>query len=106
MELLENSVTMSRIHRPHNVTSNQKEATLVRKLLYLATAALLAMLILVPVAIAQGTTQGKMEQTTKTQKTQPLPSSGGPGISSVLLPATALLVGSGALSYAVLRRKG
>jgi hypothetical protein len=39
---------------------------------------------------------------------QPLPKSGGPviGSLSVVLPAGALLLGSGVLAYAVLRRRG
>ena len=37
--------------------------------------------------------------------TAPLPASGGLGTTSVLLPAAALLVGSGILAYAVMRRR-
>ena len=37
--------------------------------------------------------------------TAPLPPSGGLGTTSVLLPAAALLVGSGILAYAVMRRR-
>ena len=80
-----------------------------KRVLYLAAAALVALLISVPVAMAQGTTAPKVETSVfmeKTmEKTQPLPSSGGPALSSVLLPATALLVGSGVIAYAVLRRR-
>jgi hypothetical protein len=47
------------------------------------------------VALAQGTTM--MEATGA-----PLPGSGGP---SILLPAAALLLGSGVLTYAILRRR-
>ena len=77
-----------------------------KRVLYLATAALVAMLILVPIAMAQEQTM-MMEQTIMTETTQPLPASGGMGISStsVLLPAAALLLGSGVLGYAVLRRR-
>jgi hypothetical protein len=72
----------------------------------LATAALVAVLILVPTAMAQST-QPMMEQTMMMETTQPLPKSGGPvlGSPSVLLPAAALLLGSGVLAFAVLRRR-
>ena len=77
-----------------------------KRLIYLATAALVAMLILVPTAMAQST-QPMMEQTMMMETTQPLPKSGGPvlGSPSVLLPAAALLLGSGVLAFAVLRRR-
>ena len=77
-----------------------------KRVLYLAVAALVALLILAPGAMAQGT-QPKLIETVqqKIEATQPLPSSGGPVVSSVALPATALLVGSGVLAYAVLRRR-
>ena len=77
-----------------------------KRVIYLATAALVAMLILVPVAMAQEQTM-MMEETMMMETTQPLPASGGMGISStsVLLPAAALLLGSGVLGYAVLRRR-
>ncbi|MDQ3910344.1 MAG: hypothetical protein M3305_00865 [Actinomycetota bacterium] len=71
------------------------------RILYLATAALVAMLILVPTAFAQGTT----ERTISTESTQALPSSGGPAVVSLLVPAAALLGGSSVLAYAVLRRR-
>jgi hypothetical protein len=78
----------------------------VKRVIYLATAALVAMLILVPVAMAQEQTM-MMEETMMKETTQPLPKSGGPeiGSTSVLLPATALLLGSGVLAFAVLRRR-
>ena len=76
----------------------------------LATAALLAMLVLVPMALAQDTTV--MDGTTFVFPTPvvaagsptpgSIPPSGGPAI---LLPAAALLVGSGILTYAILRRR-
>ena len=77
-----------------------------KKLVYLATAALVAMLILVPTAMAQEQTM-MMEETMMMETTQPLPKSGGPviGSPSVLLPAAALLLGSGVLAFAVLRRR-
>ena len=74
----------------------------------MATAALVAMLILVPVAMAQEDTMMMMtEETMMMETTQPLPKSGGPAIgsTSVLLPAAALLLGSGVLAFAVLRRR-
>ena len=46
-----------------------------------------------------------MEQTMTMEKTMPLPKSGGPAVGSVLLPASALLLGSGVLAYTVLRRR-
>jgi hypothetical protein len=77
----------------------------VKRVIYLATAALVAMLILVPTAMAQQTMM--MEETMMKETTQPLPASGGPviGSTSVLLPAAALLLGSGVLAFAVLRRR-
>ena len=81
-----------------------------KRLIYLATAALVAMLILVPSAMAQEDEMEKemmVEQTMMMETTQPLPKSGGPAIgsASVVLPAAALLVGGGILGYAVLRRR-
>ena len=96
-----------------------------KRAILLATVALLAMLVLVPMAMAQDTTMMMgttmmMEQTggqmmggttmmmemTGTGAGQQtggdLPTSGGPAI---LLPAAALLVGSGILTYAILRRR-
>jgi len=74
----------------------------VKRVLYLAAAALVAMLILVPTAMAQEQTV-MVEQTMKMEKD--LPASGGPAVSSIVLPAAALLVGSGVLAFAVLRRR-
>ena len=85
-----------------------------KRLLYLAMAALVAMLILVPVALAQEATlpkTGGQEQTAVIEQEitveKDLPPSGGPaiGLGAVLLPAVALLVGGGVLGYAVLRRR-
>jgi hypothetical protein len=76
----------------------------VKRLLYLAMVALVAMLILVPTAVAQEqTVEVKQEMTVE----KDLPPSGGPaiGLGAVLLPAVALLVGGGVLGYAVLRRR-
>ena len=80
----------------------KKERTLVKRLIYLATAALVAMLILVPAAMAQEMT---VEQETTTQMEKDLPKSGGVPVGSILLPAAALLVGGGVLGYAVPRRR-
>ena len=70
-----------------------------KKLVLLVTAALVAMLILVPSAMAQDTLPASGGQTA-----EPLPASGGVA-PSVLLPAAALLVGAGVLGYAVVRRR-
>lgn len=76
-----------------------------KRVILLATAALVAMLILVPAAMAQDTMR---EMTTKTETTtmmnDNLPQSGGPS-PAVLFPAAALVVGSGVLAFAVLRRR-
>ena len=71
-----------------------------KRAIFLATAALLVMLVLAPVALAQDTVmqEGTMLAGTVGQ----IPPSGGPAI---LLPAAALLLGSGILTYAVLRRR-
>ncbi len=87
-----------------------------KRVLYLAVAALVAMLILVPAAMAQESTLPKtggqeqtivVEQEMQMEGTAPLPKSGGPaiGFSAVALPALALLLGGGVLGYAVLRRR-
>jgi len=72
-----------------------------KRAIFLAVAALLAMLVLVPMAWAQGTT---MMATTMMAGGEAggIPESGGPAI---LLPAAALLLGSGILTYAILRRR-
>jgi hypothetical protein len=66
-----------------------------KRAIFLATVALLAMLVLAPVALAQETT---MVDT----RGGGLPRTGG---STILLPAAALLLGSGVLAYATLRRR-
>ena len=81
-----------------------------KRAIFLATAALLAMLILAPMALAQdstvidGTTfMFSGERTMVDGSPAPnIPESGGPAI---LLPAAALLLGSGILTYAILRRR-
>jgi hypothetical protein len=70
-----------------------------KRVIFLAMVALLAMLILVPMAVAQDTT---MMQTVAGSPAPGIPPSGGPAI---LLPAAALLLGSGILTYAILRRR-
>ena len=80
----------------------KKERTLVKRLLYMVTAALVAMLILVPTAMAQDMTV-MQEETMMMEKD--LPKSGGVPVGSIVLPAAALLVGGGILGYAVLRRR-
>jgi len=81
----------------------------VKRVLYLVLAALVALMILVPTALAQDTMM-KVEETRVVEReaTMPLPPSGGPSVGTagaVLLPAAALLVGSGILVYAVVRRR-
>ncbi len=68
-----------------------------KKLLLLATAAFVAMLILAPTALGQATVETTREET--------LVTSGGFVSPSVLLPAAALLVGSGIVGYALVRRR-
>ena len=63
-----------------------------KRAIFLATLVLVLMLVLAPVALAQS----------PTPTPTPLPGSGGP---SILLPAAALLLGSGVLTYAILRRR-
>ena len=84
-----------------------------KRIILLAMVAFMAMLVLAPMAMAQDTTMmmgttmmmedSMMEMTGSGQMDEgDLPSSGGPAI---LLPAAALLVGSGILTYAILRRR-
>ena len=77
-----------------------------KRLLYLAMVALVAMLILVPTAAAQEQTI-EVQREVQMEGTAPLPPSGGPsiGFGAVALPALALLIGGGVLGYAVLRRR-
>jgi hypothetical protein len=69
-----------------------------KRAIFLVMAALLAMLILGPMAVAQTV----MEGTVVSPPPGEVPESGGPAI---LLPAAALLLGSGILTYAILRRR-
>jgi hypothetical protein len=61
-----------------------------KRAIFLAMLVLVFMLVLAPVALAQTPTPA------------PLPGTGG---SSIALPAAALLLGSGVLTYAILRRR-
>jgi hypothetical protein len=84
----------------------EEGGSLVKKLVLLATAALVAMLILVPTAMAQTDTDVVVERTIEMESTAPLPKSGGPlAPSALLLPAAALLLGSGVVVYAFVRRR-
>jgi len=71
-----------------------------KRAIFLATVAFVAMLILVPMAVAQDTTM--MGSTMGSAPTGNPPDTGG---LSILLPAAALLLGSGILTYAILRRR-
>jgi hypothetical protein len=77
----------------------QKEDRMKRAII-LATAAFLVMLIVAPVVLAQDETTPMGEETPAVGGR--LAPTGGPAI---LLPATALLLGSGVLTYAILRRR-
>ena len=74
-----------------------------KKAIFLATAALLAMLILVPMGVAQDTTMMTTATATPAADGPLVPASGGPAI--VLPTAALLLLGSGILTYAILRRR-
>jgi len=101
----------------------------VKRVAYLALAALVALTILAPAALAQDAVPGdddpylpepnavvvgsheELERIagqpvpSQPPASQPLPKTGGPSVVSAILPAAALLlVGSGVLAYAVLRR--
>jgi hypothetical protein len=73
-----------------------------KRVVYLVMVALVAMLILMPTAMAQEMTA---EQKIETTVEKDLPKSGGVPVGSILLPAAALLVGGGIVGYAVLRRR-
>jgi hypothetical protein len=74
----------------------------VKRVLYLTMVALVALLFLVPSAMAQ-----EMEAEVKQEYTveKDLPKSGGVGPAPLALPAAALLIGGGVLGYTVLRRR-
>ncbi len=74
-----------------------------KRVIYLVMVALVAMLILVPTAMAQETMM--MEKETTVTMEGDLPKSGGVLVGSIVLPAAALLVGGGIVGYAILRRR-
>jgi ABC-type cobalt transport system substrate-binding protein len=86
-----------------------------KRLICLIVVAVVALMLFVPTALAQEATKGEVkekaqqkvqETTTKIEQTvEGLPKSGGASLGSLLLPAGALLVGSGILGYVVLRRR-
>ncbi len=78
-----------------------------KRLIYLTTVALVALLLIVPTAMAQEMeAEVKKEETMeKKMEKQDLPKSGGVSLASVALPAAALLVGGSVLGYAILRRR-
>ena len=76
-----------------------------KRVVYLSVVALVALMVLAPSAMAQETVVKKAERTIVEKKEEDLPKSGGPAVSSLLMPAAALVVGSGVLAYAVLRRR-
>ncbi len=74
-----------------------------KRVIYLVMVALVAMLILVPTAMAQETMM--MEKETTVTMEGDLPKSGGVPVGTIVLPAAALLVGGGIVGYAILRRR-
>ena len=83
-----------------------------KRVLYLVVATLVALLILVPAALAQEGTlpkTGGQEMTAEIKQEmtveKDLPASGGVGPAPLVVPAVALLIGAGVLGYAVLRRR-
>ena len=103
-----------------------------KRILYLATAVLVAMMLLVPIALAQDLVPGDDDPMTpepdavvvsheelqrvagqplpsQGPTTEPLPKTGGPavgGLAVVLPAAAALLLSSGVLAYGILRKAG
>lgn len=78
-----------------------------KRVLYLVAVAMLAVMLFAPAAMAQETTGGETtggttSETSGTGTGQPLVDSGGV---SIVLPAAALLLGSGVLAYAIVRRR-
>jgi hypothetical protein len=65
-----------------------------KRAIILATLVLVLMLVLAPVALAQTPTPTPL-----------VPSGGPPIVTGIGLPAAALLIGSGILTYAILRRR-
>ena len=91
-----------------------------KRVVYLAVAALVALLILAPAALAQEVDMVpgdddpylpepnavEVDMATLQQIAgQSLPKTGGPEIGAGILPAAALLVSAGVMAYAVLRRR-
>jgi hypothetical protein len=91
----------------------------VKRLVYVAMAALLGMLVLAPGALAQDAVPAGDDDPYLPEQNvveveheelariagQPLPKTGGPELGAALVPAAALLLlGSGVLGYVVLRR--
>ena len=77
-----------------------------KKVVCLVGAALVALLILAPTALAQDEDTMMPERNVITiESKEALPKSGGLSAQSVLVPAAALLLGSGVLAFAVLRGK-
>ena len=74
-----------------------------KRVIYMVMVALVAMLILVPTAMAQETMM--MEKETTVTMEGDLPKSGGVPVGTIVLPAAALLVGGGIVGYAILRRR-
>ncbi len=71
-----------------------------KRVISLTVVALVAMLVFAPMALAQSASASASATTMET--TGVLGPTGGP---SILLPAAALLLGSGILTYAILRRR-
>jgi hypothetical protein len=99
----------------------------VKRLLYLATAAVVFMLILMPAALAQEADPHSPEphpqvasheelariagqpvpaQAPIQQQAGPLPSTGGVSVIVILPAAAVLLMGTGVVAYAAIRRRG
>ena len=77
-----------------------------KRILLMAMVALVTLVMLASTAMAQQTMM--QEETTITREEtamEPLPQSGGPSALAVLLPAAALLLGTGVVAYTVLRRR-
>ena len=84
-----------------------------RRLLLLVSLAFVVSLFLAPSAVAQGDEKAKLEAKGKLveavkaekAKAKEMPKTGGPSLSVILPAAALLLVGSGVLAYAVVRRR-
>jgi len=74
----------------------------VKRVIYLVAVALLAVMLLAPTAMAQETAAETTGVGTGQPPGESLVDSGGV---SIVLPAAALLLGSGVLAYAVVRRR-